>query len=60
MMKNPNMIDFNEASDKVNNMMNKINKILIAAVNGEDLTFDFEINESNCGGGGCENCCGCQ
>ena len=60
MMKNPNMIAFNEASDKVNNMMNKINKILVAAVNGEDLAFDFEINESNCGGGGCENCCGCQ
>ena len=59
-MKNSNMIAFNEASDKVNNMMNKINKILVAAVNGEDLTFDFEINESKCGGGGCENCFGCQ
>ena len=59
-MKNSNMIAFNEASDKINNMMNKINKILVAAVNGEDLAFDLEINESKCGGGGCENCFGCQ
>lgn len=58
-MKNSNMIVFNEASDKVNDMMNKINKILVSAVNGEDLAFDFEINKSGCGGG-CENCLGCQ
>lgn len=60
-MENKNMIEFNKASDDVNALMNKINKILVAAVNGKNLEhlteLDFE-NEPDCAGN-CQNCSGC-
>lgn len=60
-MQNKNMIAFNKASDDVNALMNKINQILIAAVNDKNLEnvdeFDFE-NEHDCAGN-CQSCSGC-
>lgn len=58
-MKNENMIAFNKASDNMNSVMNKVNSILMGAVNGEDpLTFS-EFNNLGCSGG-CSGCSGCH
>lgn len=60
-MENENMVAFNEASDEMNALMNKINKILVAAVNGKNVDefedSDFE-DEAGCAGN-CHNCSGC-
>lgn len=58
-MKNKNMIAFNKASDNMNAVMNKINGILMAAVNGEDPLMFSEFNNFECGGG-CNGCSGCH
>ena len=51
---NENMINFNKASNEMNILMNKINNILIKAVNGED--FESFCVEFNCGS--CKKCSG--
>lgn len=57
-MKNKNMIAFNKVSNNMNTIMNKVNSILMATVNGEDpLTFS-EFNNLECSGG-CSGCSGC-
>lgn len=57
-MENKNMIAFNKASDNMNAIMNKINSILMAAVNGEDPLMFSEFNNLECSGscGGCQGC----
>ena len=51
---NENMINFNKASNEMNILMNKINNILIKAVNGED--FENSCVEFNCES--CKKCSG--
>lgn len=51
---NKNMINYNNASDEMNILMNKINNILIKAVNGED--FENACVKFNCES--CEKCSG--
>ncbi len=58
-MTNKNMIAFNKASDNMNAVMNKINGILMAAVNGEDPLMFSGFNNFECGGG-CSGCSGCH
>lgn len=55
-MENKNMIMFNEASEKMNSVMNRVNKILVAAVN--DGNFE-EIDDKEGCGGDCSGCSGC-
>ncbi len=55
-MENENMIMFNKASDKMNFVMNRVNKILVAAVNDGDFE---EINDQENCGGNCNGCSGC-
>ncbi len=60
-MANENMINFNHFSEKMNNLMNKINKVLMAAVNDkplEEISKMENINETGCNGL-CDNCSGC-
>ena len=48
-MENKNMKKFNEASNNMNILMNKINSIFIAAVNGKQLTDCCEDEIYDCG-----------
>ena len=48
-MENENMIAFNKASDEVNIMMNKINSILIDAINENDSSHCSENEVFDCG-----------
>ena len=58
-MKNKNMIEYNNASEKMDLLMNKINKILLAAVNGKMLNnVDELISDEGCSGN-CSGCSGC-
>lgn len=58
-MENTNMMTFNKASQAMNTMMNHINNILIAAVNGEDPeTCELEP-QTGCSGS-CGSCSGCH
>lgn len=50
---NENMINFNKKSNKANILMNKINSILVNAINGEELI-------SNCNGENSFNCGSCK
>ena len=58
-MKNENMIAFNKASENMNVVMNKINSILMAAVNGEDPMSFSEISNLGCNGS-CDGCSKCH
>ena len=58
-MKNENMVAFNKASEKMDTVMNRINSILIAAVNGEDPMLFSEINDLGCNGS-CDGCSKCH
>lgn len=55
-MQNKNMAVFQKASDDINSMLNKINRILSSAVNGEDPQSCS--TEQTCSGS-CEGCSGC-
>ena len=55
-MENKNMIKFNKASNDVNVLMNRINNILIKAVNGEDYENCSKNKVLNCGS--CGKCFG--
>ncbi|MEG2429410.1 MAG: YlbF family regulator [Oscillospiraceae bacterium] len=58
-MGNKNMLEFNDAKQEIDELMNKINNIIVASVNGEDpLTCD-EKPEHSCGGS-CGECGGCH
>ncbi|MDE5600090.1 MAG: YlbF family regulator [Oscillospiraceae bacterium] len=58
-MQNENMVAFNKASKEINDMMNKINRILTATVNGEDPMTCSENLQIECGGQ-CNSCSGCK
>lgn len=55
-MANKNMINFNKASDEVNILMNKINSILVDAVNGENVDYFHKNEVFDCGS--CGKCFG--
>ena len=56
-MAKPNMMVYQKASEAMNLMMNQINTVLVAAVNGEDPeTCDVTVS---CGGD-CGSCAGCH
>lgn len=58
------MLEFNEAKDEIDSIMNQISNILLASVNGEDpQTFEVAAPAAaggGCGGGGCSSCSGCH
>lgn len=55
-MSNEHMKAYNEAKQAADAMMNQLNQVLVAAINGEDLeTLDFSEGCS----GSCESCSGC-
>lgn len=57
-MANQNMQTFNRASDAMNKLMNYINNILVASVNGDDPeTCDIEPHSCS---GSCSSCGGCH
>jgi cell fate (sporulation/competence/biofilm development) regulator YlbF (YheA/YmcA/DUF963 family) len=57
-MGNKNMLEFNDAKQDIDRLMNQINTILTACVNGEDPdTCDAE--PQSCGGS-CSGCSGCN
>ena len=53
-IKNENMVAFNRASEEVNILMNKINSILVAGVNGEIINT-YSCDDDN-GCGSCGKC----
>ena len=56
-MENPNMIEFNESKNEVDDMMNFINEIMMGSVNGENP--DLIEHQAGCGGN-CAGCAGCH
>lgn len=56
-MQNKNMVAYNEAKSGVDKMMNFVNKILAAGINGEDPKTVEE--DAGCSGS-CDGCAGCQ
>lgn len=58
-MGNKNMMEFNEAKQDIDKLMNQINTVLVAAVNGEDPQTCDE-NPPSCSGDGCSSCSGCH
>ncbi|MFZ2538460.1 MAG: YlbF family regulator [Oscillospiraceae bacterium] len=59
-MGNKNMLEFNDAKQDIDKMMNGITNILMMCVNGEDPeTCDAEPEASSCGGS-CSSCSGCH
>ena len=60
-MKNEHMTIFNKASDEMNVLMNKINKILVTAVNGKSMENfnEFNLNDDNGCTGNCHDCSEC-
>lgn len=57
-MGNKNMLEFNEAKQDIDNLMNQINNILIASVNGDDPQ-NCDAEPQSCGGS-CSSCSGCH
>lgn len=58
-MENEHMLAFNDASEKMNFLMENINKILLAAVNGKALeNVNDLLKDENCSGD-CSGCSGC-
>ncbi|MEG0691743.1 MAG: YlbF family regulator [Oscillospiraceae bacterium] len=57
-MGNKNMLEFNDAKQEIDKMMNGITNILMMSVNGEDPDT-CEAEPSSCGGS-CSSCSGCH
>lgn len=57
-MGNKNMLEFNDAKQDMDVIMNQVNKILGAALNGEDPQ-SCETKPDACGGS-CSSCSGCH
>ena len=55
-MENKNMINFNVKSNNMNILMNKVNSILVDAVNGKEISLCSLEKSSNCGS--CGKCFG--
>lgn len=58
-MKNENMVRFNEAKDAMDKLLNSINFIITMSANGEDPMTCPEEQPSSCGGS-CATCGGCH
>lgn len=56
-MANPNMTAFNNAKNEMDTLMNQVNQILVASVNGEDP--DTYEPQTGCSGS-CSSCSGCH
>lgn len=56
-MRNENMVAFNDAKSNADKLISKINSLMIAAINGEDV-FSFDVDAS-CSGN-CSSCGGCN
>ena len=56
-MQNQTMQDYNAAKQEVDDLMNFVNQILAAGVNGEDPDT---VEESSGCGGNCSGCSGCH
>lgn len=56
-MENKNMVNFNKASNQANILMNKINSVLVNAINGEELISSC-LNKNSFSCGSCEKCSG--
>ncbi len=57
-MTNPSMLAYNEAKQNIRGLVNHINAIVTAAVDGEDPDDVAEPTEC-CGEDGCATCAGC-
>lgn len=57
-MKNKNMINYNKAKAEFDELMRKINLIIIKSANGENPQ-DVDISSSGCSGE-CSGCAGCH
>lgn len=58
-MNNPNMQEFNAAKEDMDAVMNRINTVLSAALNGDDPATCSAEPASSCGGS-CSSCSGCH
>lgn len=56
-MTNKNMVAFNDAKNEMDSLMEKVNQILVAAINGMDPETADQV--SSCGGS-CSTCGGCH
>ena len=56
-MTNKNMVAFNDAKNEMDSLMEKVNNILVAAINGMDPETADQV--SSCGGS-CSTCGGCH
>ena len=58
-MANPNMVEFTDAQQKVEKLINSVNFIISMAANGEDPMTCPEEQPASCGGS-CSTCGGCH
>lgn len=58
-MGNPNMVAYNEAKQDIQELINYVNIIINAAVDGDDPMQVEEPVAGGCGEGGCASCAGC-
>lgn len=58
-MSNSNMLEFDAAKQDIDTLMDFINRVITASVNGEDVDLVPEKEESHCGSGcgGCSSSC---
>lgn len=54
-MSNVNMVEFDAAKQDIDDLMDFINRVITASVNGEDVDLVPEKEESHCGSG-CGSC----
>ena len=58
-MTNKNMLAYNEAKQDIRGLINHINAIITAAIDGEDPMVVEEPQPAGCGEEGCASCSGC-
>ena len=56
-MQNPHMLAFNQAKAELDEMVNRVNTLILLCANGEDPAT---CEPSSCGGGDCSSCSGCH
>ena len=60
-MTNESMLAYNEAKMAMDEKLQYINAIIMAAVNGEDpMTVEQPVMGGGCSSGGCSSCSGCH
>ena len=55
----PGMVAFNDARSEVEKLLDKVNQVITAATNGEDMD-SFEPHDHSSCGGDCASCGGCH